>query len=523
MNTTVVRTSLVWLTLFAIVAAVLVLRDRNGEHVKAKTGEIVPVAIGPAASASADRPALAPAMDAALAPVQLSQEKMQSIGVKTGTVEYEDLSDGVRATGTVDIDERRVSYVQLRFPGYIRQVFTNATYLYVNKGQPLFTVYSPDLVQTQKEYLLAQQNQYVLRGSSVDGVKTGAASLSTAAEDRLRQWNIPESEIEKLEKTGKPTTDVTIHSPASGYIIERNALPNMYADQSTRLYTIADLSQVWVNAQVFQEDIGRVKSGDDAEVNIDAYPGQIFPGKIESILPQVDTATRTVKVRLEVMNSGMKLKPGMFVNVDLRTDLGRQLVVPASAVFQSGLREIAFLDHGNGNLEPREISLGSRVGDVFIVNKGLSPHERIVTSANFLIDSESQLQAASGAPAAAMQMDASASTRSAPTEQFKIDFATNPDPPHKGAGNVLTVKVTHADGSPVIGADVSVAFCMPAMPEMSMGAINTPAHLREAGDGVYRGAITLVCGGRFQVTVRVRQREKIVASRQLTVQAEGAM
>jgi Cu(I)/Ag(I) efflux system membrane fusion protein/cobalt-zinc-cadmium efflux system membrane fusion protein len=275
MNTTVVRTSLVWLTLFAIVAAVLVLRDRNGEHVKAKTGEIVPVAIGPAASASADRPALAPAMDAALAPVQLSQEKMQSIGVKTGTVEYEDLSDGVRATGTVDIDERRVSYVQLRFPGYIRQVFTNATYLYVNKGQPLFTVYSPDLVQTQKEYLLAQQNQYVLRGSSVDGVKTGAASLSTAAEDRLRQWNIPESEIEKLEKTGKPTTDVTIHSPASGYIIERNALPNMYADQSTRLYTIADLSQVWVNAQVFQEDIGRVKSGDDAEVNIDAYPGQI--------------------------------------------------------------------------------------------------------------------------------------------------------------------------------------------------------------------------------------------------------
>jgi Cu(I)/Ag(I) efflux system membrane fusion protein/cobalt-zinc-cadmium efflux system membrane fusion protein len=297
----------------------------------------------------------------------------------------------------------------------------------------------------------------------------------------------------------------------------------MYADQSTRLYTIADLSHVWVNAQVFQDDIGRVKSGDDAEVNIDAYPGQIFPGKIESILPQVDTATRTVTVRLEVMNLGMKLKPGMFVNVDLRTSLGRQLVVPASAVFQSGLRQIAFLDHGNGNLEPREISLGSRVGDVFIVNKGLSPHERIVTSANFLIDSESQLQAASGAPAAAMQMDASASTRYAPPERFKIDFATSPDPPKIGAGNLLTVKVTHADGSPVIGADVSVAFCMPAMPEMGMGAINTPAHLREAGGGVYRGAITLVCGGRFQVTVRVRQREKIVASRQLTVQAEGAM
>ena len=223
------------------------------------------------------------------------------------------------------------------------------------------------------------------------------------------------------------------------------------------------------------------------------------------------------------MNPGLKLKPGMFVNVDLKTNLGRQLVVPASAGFQSGLRQIAFLDHGDGYLEPREISLGARVGDVFIVDKGLAPHQCIVTSANFLIDSESQLQAASGVPAAPMQMDASVSVPSATAGLLKIDFATNPNPPHKGAGNLLTVKITHADGTPVTGAEVSVAFCMPAMPEMGMGAINTPAHLSESGSGVYRGAITLVCGGRFQVTLRVKQKEKLVATRQLTVQAEGAM
>jgi len=363
----------------------------------------------------------------------------------------------------------------------------------------------------------------VLRGSSVDGVKSGAGSLSTAAEERLRQWNIPENEIVKLEQTGKPTTDATIYSPATGYIIERNALPNMYADLSTRLYTIADLSQVWVNAQVFQDDIGRVKSGDSARVTIDAYPGQVFPGKIESILPQVDTATRTVKVRLEVMNSGLKLKPGMFVNVDLSAKLGRQLVVPASAVFQSGLRQIAFLDQGDGNLEPKELSLGARVGDVFVVNTGLAPHQRIVTAANFLIDSESQLQAASGAPAEPMQMDASASTPSKPVEKINIDFSSSPNRPHKGAGNHLSVRVTHADGTPVTGAEVNLAFCMPAMPEMGMGAINTPAHLSEAGAGVYRGSITLVCGGRFQVTVRVKVKEKLVATRQLSVQAEGEM
>jgi Cu(I)/Ag(I) efflux system membrane fusion protein/cobalt-zinc-cadmium efflux system membrane fusion protein len=506
-----------------MVAASVIYHAHNGPRVQAGSSEIVPVAMGPSASTTSGLPAMGTPVDAPLAAVQLSPEKMQSIGVKTGTVEYAELRDGVRSTGTVGIDERLVTYVQLRFPGYIRQVYANATYLLVNKGQPLFTVYSPDLVQTQKEYLLAQQNQYVLRGSTIDGVKSGAASLSTAAEDRLRQWNIPESEIARLEETGKPTTDMTIYSPASGYITERNALPNMFADQSTRLFTIADLSQVWVNAQVFQEDIGRVKSGDSARATIDAYPGQVFSGKIESILPQVDTATRTVKVRLEVMNAGLKLKPGMFVNVDLRSNLGRQLVVPAAAVFQSGLRQIAFLDHGNGSLEPRELSLGARVGDVFIVNKGLAPHQRIVTSANFLIDSESQLQAASGASSEPMHMDSPVSSPSKPAEEMKIDFASSPNPPHKGPGNHLSVKVSHADGTPVTGAEVSLAVCMPAMPEMGMGAINTPARLSEAGAGVYRGSITLLCGGRFQVTIRVKQKEKLVATRQLSVQAEGAM
>jgi len=523
MNRTVVRTSAVWLAIFGVVAAALLVHAHSGEVVTAKSREIVPVAVGPDASMLEGKQGVEPAMDVALAPVQLSQEKMQSIGVKTGTVEYKELSDGVRATGTVDIDERLVSYVQLRFPGYIRQVFTNATYLQVRKGQPLFSVYSPDLVQTQKEFLLAQQSQYVLRGSGIDGVKSNAASLSRAAEERLRQWNIPESDITKLEQTGKPTTDVTIHSPASGYIIERNALPNMYADLSTRLYTIADLSQVWVNAQIFQDDIGRVKAGDRAEVTVDAYPGQKFQGKIATILPQVDTATRTVKVRLEIMNSGAKLKPGMFVNVGLKTNLGRQLVVPASAVFQSGLRQIAFLDHGNGSLEPREISLGARVGDDFIVSEGLALHQRIVTSANFLIDSESQLQAVSGDGAIPTQLNAAVAAPFAPTEQFKVDFVTNPNPPHKGAGNHVTVKITRADGSPVTGADVNVAFCMPAMPEMGMGAIKTPAHLSESSAGVYTASVSLVCGGRFQVFVRVKQNEKLVATRQLTVQAEGPM
>lgn len=521
MNRYVVRTSLVWLSIFTVAVAAFEFHAHEGQRVNAKSRTIEPIAVGPDSSSATAGPTAS--IDVPLAALQLSPERLQRIGVKTGTAEYQDLSDNIRATGTVDIDEKLVSYVQIRFPGYIRQVFANATYLFVHKGQPLFTVYSPDLVQTQKEYLLAQKNQIELRGSSIDGVKAGALAMSSAAEERLRQWSIPETEIAKLEQTGKPTSDMTIYSPASGYIIERNALPNMFADLSTRLYTIADLSRVWVNAQVFQDDIGRVKPGDEAGVTIDAYPGQVFSGKIESILPQVDTATRTVKVRLEVTNPGLKLKPGMFVNVDLKQRLGRKLVVPASAIFQSGLRQIAFLDHGNGNLEPREICVGARVGDLYIVDRGLAPHEHIVTSANFLIDSESQLQAAAGAPPEASPNDIASTGTATPGDKLKIDFSTTPNPPHKGAGNQLRVKISNPDGTPLSGADVLVRFTMPAMPEMDMAAIDAPAQLTERSAGVYEGAIALQCGGGFQVIVRVKQKGRLLATKQLRVHAEGGM
>jgi Cu(I)/Ag(I) efflux system membrane fusion protein/cobalt-zinc-cadmium efflux system membrane fusion protein len=519
MNKYVVRTSLVWLAIIAAVAAIFVFHNRSRQAPVPKADSIEPVATGPNVAQPAAAPPMQKPMDVPLAPLQLSPEKMQSIGVKTGTVEYRDLTSDIRATGTVDIDERLVTYVQIRFPGYIREVFANATYLFVHKGDPLFTVYSPDLLQTQKEFLLAQKSQYQLRGSSVDGVKEGAVSMSSAAEDRLRQWAIPEEEIARLEQTGKPTADMTINSPVTGYIVERNALPNMYADLSTRLYTIADLSQVWVNAQVYQNEIGHVREGDSAAITVDTYPGQLFHGKIESILPQVDTATRTVKVRLDVMNLDLKLKPGMFVNVGLKTNLGRKLVVPASAIFQTGLRQIAFLDRGNGNIEPKEISVGDRVGDFFVVTKGLAPDDRIVTSANFLIDSESQLEAGTGVAASTPQQ----TSASAPAPALHIDFATAPNPPHQGAGNQLTVKLTREDGAQFAGADVSVVFFMPAMPAMNMAAVNAQANLRESQSGVYRGSLSLPYGGGYQVTVRVRQDGQQIASRQLNVVAEGGM
>jgi RND family efflux transporter MFP subunit len=532
MNKYVLRTSLVWIAILTVVVGIWVYRSYGIKQPTVgnmpMSGDVQPVASGPPATANEPKPSMPDMpnmkMDAPLVPVQLTPERMQSIGVQTGTVESKQLSDDIRATGTVDINERLLSYVQVRFPGYIRKVFANATYQYVHKGEPLFTIYSPDLVATQQEYLLARQNQKSLGASTVDGVASGAESLSAAAEQRLEQWEIPQSEIAKIKETGKPVADLTINSQVEGYITERNALPNMYAEPSTKLYTIADLSRVWVYAQVFQNDVGRVKPGDTAQITVDSYPARTFFGQIEEILPQVDTATRTVRVRLAMANPGLKLKPGMFVNIDLKTNLGRQLVVPASAVFQSGTRQLVFLNHGSGSLEPKEITVGPRVGDDFIVLNGLRARESIVISASFLIDSESQLQAAAGSfvapPAGA---GGSSPTANAPAAaQPNIDFTTDPNPPQKGS-NVFRVKLTSADGTPKTGADVTATFYMAGMPAMGMAARNTTTKLIDKGNGMYEGSGSLGSGGTWQVTISVQKNGQVIATKQLRVNATGGM
>src|SRR5438105_1722598 len=375
------------LTLFAVVLWMLNSRKHSSTEARQHSEQTAPSTAEPEA-----KPPETP-----LQPIQLSSERMQSIGVTFGKVEMQNIADEIRATGNVDMDERRLAYVQTRFSGWLRNVYVNATYQFVRKGQPLFTIYSPDLVATEQEYLLARKNQQQLQASSVQGVAEGALSLAGAARDRLKQWEISDSEIAKLDTTGKPVAELTIYSPVSGYVTERTALPNMYVQPDTKLYTVADLSSVWVNAQIFQNDIGKVKPGDPADVTVDAYSGKTFHGRVDQILPQVDMNTRTVRVRLVFPNPGLLLKPGMFVNVILKMPMGKNLLVPASALLQSDTRQIVFIDHGNGMLDPVNVELGPRYQDSFVVLKGLKNGDRVVTSANFLIDSESQLQAAAGA------------------------------------------------------------------------------------------------------------------------------
>jgi Cu(I)/Ag(I) efflux system membrane fusion protein/cobalt-zinc-cadmium efflux system membrane fusion protein len=522
MNKYIVRTSLFWLFVMAAVGGGAFYRLRVRQRPAPHESVVEPLASGPSSKTDETPTAPQPGIEAPLVPVQLTADQIQTIGVKSGTVEYKQLADDVRATGTVTTDERLVSYVQVRFPGYIRQVFANATYQYVRKGEPLFTIYSPDLVATQREYLLARQNQKTMSSSPVDGVATGAASLSEAAEQRLQQWEVPASEMAKLKETGKAISDITINSPVSGYITERTALPNMSVDSSSHLYTIADLSRVWVNAQVFQNDVGRVRPGDSAAITVDAYPDHTFSARIEAILPQVDMTTRTVAVRLAVSNAGLKLKPGMFVNVDLKSGLGRQLVVPVSAVFQTGIRQVVFLDHGNGSLEPRDVVLGPQEGDSYVVLKGLEVHQQIVTSASFLLDSESQLQAAAG-PASAQPSTGMVMTSISPSNNSNVglDFKIAPDPPHRGPNDLHVTLAT--SGHPTDGADVSVTFSMPAMPAMGMAAVNKTFPLAAKGGGQYEGQGSLESGGIYNVTIVAKHHGQSIATKRLRVTAQGGM
>ncbi len=459
-----------------------------------------------------------------LSPVQLSPERLQSIGVKFGVVKRQPVEDEIRVTGNVDVNEQRLAYVQTRFPGWIQKVFADATYQYVRKGQPLFTIYSQDLVSTEQEFLLALKNRQTLTNSQTGTASQEADWLVDAARQRLRQWNVPENEIARMEKTGEVQREISVQSPVSGYITERNALPNQFVQPETKLYTVADLSQVWVYAQVFQTDVGRLKAGDTATVTVDAYPGRSFRGRIQQILPQVDATTRTVRVRLVFENPGLLLKPGMYVNVVLGVPLGSQLMIPASGVLQSGAHQIAFVDKGNGYLEPRQIETGLHVGDNFVVLKGLRAGERIVSSANFLVDSEAQLQAAIGqfAPPPPGAGGAGGTAATPTSQAANIEFSTEPSPPHKG-GNTFRVRLTDASGKPITGAQVTVTFYMPAMPAMGMAAMKTTATLNDRGGGQYEGTGDLGSGGTWQVTITAQKNGQTLAAKQMNVSATGGM
>ena len=324
--------------------------------------------------------------------VTIAPERLQTIGVKYEPVARRPLEKIIRTVGRVAVDERKLAKVTIKFHGWIERLFVSATGDHVRKGQQLFTIYSPDLVATQEEYLLALQGRKQMGESEFPEVARGSQDLLEATKRRFQLWDITTDHVRELEKTGKVLKALPIHSPITGTVIKKEALAGAHVDPGQELYTIADLSHIWILADIYEYELSFVKAGQQAAVTLSYDPSTVLTGHVSFIYPTLDPKTRTAKVRFELNNRGEMLKPDMYANVELRVSLGTKLAIPQEAIIESGQKQVVFLHHGGGKLEPRLIKTGVKTGEWTEVLEGLKEGEHVVTSANFLIDSESRLK-----------------------------------------------------------------------------------------------------------------------------------
>lgn len=320
------------------------------------------------------------AVPAAANGVSISPQRQQLIGVKLATAELRDLSRTIRTTGRVAVDERRVAQVRAKFEGFVDALYVNFTGQPVRRGEPLLAVYSPDLLATQNELILAERNHSDLGNMLADAART-----------RLRLWDMSPADIDRVARTGQPMRDVILRSPASGVVTTKNAVAGARVMPADMLYEIADLSRVWVLADVYESELPSVRVGTPAQVVV---AGQTLDGSVTFIGPVLAAQTRTATVRIEIDNRAGLLKPDMFADVLLQQRLGSSVAVPDSAVMNTGTRSVVFVARGNGAFEPREVTTGVKADGFYAIRSGVQPGERVVVDANFLVDSESRLKSA---------------------------------------------------------------------------------------------------------------------------------
>jgi Cu(I)/Ag(I) efflux system membrane fusion protein len=334
-------------------------------------------------------------MESAQTSPVVSPLRQQMIGIQTTLVKKRPLSTTVRAVSKVTYNEQRIAHVNLRISGWIEDLYVDFAGKLVQQGQPLFTLYSPELVATQEEYLLALQAFDDIQLSPLPHVHQQAQQILDAARDRLRLWTFTDAQIEELEFRETPTRSVTIYSPMKGYVIDKTAFQGMFVKPEMTMYTIADLSTIWVQAEIYEYELPFIQVGQSATLTLEAFPGETFSGRVTYVYPYLNKEARTVKVRLEFPNPHIRLKPDMYGTTVIEIDRGSRLAVPDQAVLDSGLRQIVYVAQEQGMFEPREVTLGAKVGSFFEVTQGLKEGERIVTSGTFLLDSESRLMGTS--------------------------------------------------------------------------------------------------------------------------------
>lgn len=318
----------------------------------------------------------------ARAPVEVPQEQQGRMGLKTAKAQKKKIVHTIRTVGNITTDQTREAHVHSRIAGWIERIHADYVGKPVRKGQALFELYSPDLVSTQEEYLAARR-----QGSA-------GREIAQAALERLKLWGVPQTELDRLKRSREAARTVTFVAPVDGFIVDKNAIRGMYITPEMELYHIADLSKVWVIVTLYEYDVSTINTGDAAQIQLPYDPNQSFDGRISYIYPEIDPETRTARARIELSNTGMRLKPGMFTNVEIRKELGESVIVPDDAVIDTGVRSVVFVKTGATRFEPREVRIGPRVDGSLAILSGLRDGEQVVTGANFLIDAESKFQAA---------------------------------------------------------------------------------------------------------------------------------
>lgn len=358
-------------------------KDSMGMEMVAEEIEEPPAAGGPAVHGRAA--------------VRITDQKRQLIGVKTARVERRPLIRTIRTVGRVTYDETRLHHVHTKIGGYVERLHANATGQFVKAGEPLLTIYSPELLASGQEYLLALKARDRLAGTTILSIRDSGQDLVESARRRLLLFDLTPDQIDAMGRAGEAPRTMTLHAPISGHIVARNVTQGERIEPGTTLLDIADLSRVWILADIYEYELPFIHEGQSATMTLSYMPGRSFEGRIALVYPVLAEATRTVKVRIEFANPDLDLKPEMYAEVEIRSDLGERLAVPESAVISTGKRDVVFIDRGDGYFEPRELKLGVKLPDAYEVIGGVSEGEQVLVSGNFLVDSESKMKAAQSA------------------------------------------------------------------------------------------------------------------------------
>ena len=477
-----------------------------------------------AAPAMSSQPTAIPTSDPGTQPgatVELSPAEITAAGVQVADVRTASLKTNIDAFGRVEQPEAQLAAVSARIGGRIDKLYVQYTGERVRSGQPVADVYSPEVATAMEEYRLAEENRSALRQSDDSMARAQADALVTASQHKLELWGITGKQTESAGKDGVP--HVTIYSYASGTVVDRKVTQGQYVNAGDTLFTVADLNQVWIKADVYEEQLPQIRQGQDVIITAESLPNKTLEGHVDFIEPSANPQTRTVPVHVHVANPGMRLLPGMFVNATFESRSAQPtIVIPRSAVLDTGQRKIVYLARPNGIFEAREVQVGVPSDDLFPVSSGLALGDKVVLNGNFLIDSQAHLSSGmSGmyggskefAGGSQGQGTGAAEKKASDSSAAQIEFHADADPVKAGEDNPFSAKLTDGSGKSITDAHVTVTFIMPAMPAMGMPEMKNSFELQwVAARQMYVGNGQPGMAGTWSVQIEARRNGGVIAS-----------